>query len=532
MTLLSCWPCNDCAGPVDVVAGECIECGRVYREPQPGPQSDFITSEAEIRIYAGAMGTGKTYALLLDWLIKGAAVDGANGLVCRKNSADITIRGGLWDESKKVFARTGGHERGGANMDWEWSATGSTLSFRHLKEDSVTRKKGPGFSWVGIEEADECEMDTILWLLQRMRSAAGIRPMLAMTTNPNPFHPLRTWVDWYIEDRADGRGLLDPSKSGIVRYTMAHTATGRRVFADTAEQCASLAEGEPAGAMTYTVISSVLEDNAILEAADPNYRGKFSQMSPSERAKNLDADWNAKPETGGMLRKSRWTPVEAPLGPIVRRVRGWDKAGTRPSKVTPNPDFTAGPLMLWDDAGRFYLAGLEVCREEPAEVLRLQRNTAALDGPAVDQVSFTDPGAAGKEAAMSTRRNFESSPRCGRVSFYPTGNKLNQKVLNAQALSQALEQGRGYILVGPWMDQPYSDAGDAPSTIRALIESQLFVFVDPEAKDDIVDGVTVAFNHGDRGPQQPSPTDPRETIRQASAQLRQRLGLRGSGRRR
>ncbi len=114
-------------------------CGQFHLQPQPGPQTDFITSEAEIRIYAGAMGTGKTFALLLDWLIRGACVDNSVGLICRENSSDIMIGGGLWDEARKVFADSGANMREGSSMDARWPATGSVLSFRHLKEASVTQ---------------------------------------------------------------------------------------------------------------------------------------------------------------------------------------------------------------------------------------------------------------------------------------------------------------------------------------------------------------------------------------------------------
>ena len=36
--------------------------------PQPGPQSAFLRSDADIAIYGGAAGGGKTYALLLEAL--------------------------------------------------------------------------------------------------------------------------------------------------------------------------------------------------------------------------------------------------------------------------------------------------------------------------------------------------------------------------------------------------------------------------------------------------------------------------------
>lgn len=463
-------------------------------EPQEGPQTDFITSEAEIRIYAGAMGTGKTYALLLDWMIRGACVDHSVGLICRENSSDITVGGGLWDEARKVFADSGEVMREGSSMDARWPSTGSVLSFRHLKEASVTQKKGPGFTWVGIEEADQCRMRAILWLLQRMRSVHGTEPRMAMTCNPNPVHPLRKWVDWYTLDTDDGTAPLDPRKSGVVRYTMAHTTTGARIFGDTREEVAELAQGDPAGAMTYTVISSVLSDNKILEAADPSYRNKFAQMVPSERAMNLEADWNAKRDLRGLLRGLLLKVVDEPIGKVVARARGWDMAGTEPHPDNPAPDFTAGPLVLQDDQGNRYFADLAIARKEPPGVLALMRSTATLDGPLVTQAVYKDPAQAGKGYAMFVEEHLRKSSRCGPVMILPCGNTANQKVLNAKPMSEDVAQGRMYILAGPWLEEEYSDGGTAPGTILGLIRWMLGSFPSEEAsdKDDIIDGLSAA----------------------------------------
>lgn len=492
--LVSASPCHWCDGPVALIGGVCLDCAAPHREPQPGPQTDFIASPAEIRLYAGAMGSGKTHALLLDWLIRGACVDNAVGLICRQHSSDIMDGGGLWDEARKVFAGSGERMREGSALDARWPATGSVLSFRHLKESSIERKKGPGFTWIGIEEAPECSMSAILWLLQRMRSVHGIKPTMALTMNPDPFHELRQWVDWYTLETSDGTAPLDPRKSGIVRYTMAHVSTGARVFADTREETGELADGRPEDAMSYTVISSVLADNRILEVADPGYRAKFSQMSPSERAKNLDADWNAKADLRGLLRGLLDRVVTETRAPVVAEARGWDMAGTAPHEGNKTPDFTAGSLVLQDELGNRYFAGLAICRDEPPAVLALMRATATLDGPLVTQAVYRDPAQAGKGYALFVEEHLQKSARCGPVMILPCGSNQGQKVLNANPVAEDINQGRMYLLAGPWLEELYSDGGTAPRTILGLIRWMLGNFPSEKAsdKDDIVDGLSAA----------------------------------------
>ena len=158
----------------------------------------------------------------------------------------------------------------------------------------------------------------------------------------------------------------------------------------------------------------------------------------------------------------------------------------------------------------------------------MQRSTATLDGRAVHQCCYIDP-AAGKMAAHAQEKNFRASSRCGPVTFRPTGSRLKQKIANATPLAEALKQGRGFILVGDWLDDPYRDGGTAPRTIKDLIRSHLNPFPDPEdkAKDDIVDGLSVVFNELDRGITKPSEKSPRDARAEAAAILRKRHGSPG-----
>ena len=65
-------------------------------KPQPGPQEEFLTSEADIVIFGGAAYGGKTFGLLIESL---RYVDDSryNGVIFRRESPQITSGGGLWD---------------------------------------------------------------------------------------------------------------------------------------------------------------------------------------------------------------------------------------------------------------------------------------------------------------------------------------------------------------------------------------------------------------------------------------------------
>ncbi|MBW2638515.1 MAG: hypothetical protein JRC86_13600, partial [Deltaproteobacteria bacterium] len=70
--------------------------------PQPGGQVQFQNCPADICLYGGEAGAGKSWNMLLDHL-KWIHIPDYNGTIVRKTYAQIFDAGGLWDEAKKVF---------------------------------------------------------------------------------------------------------------------------------------------------------------------------------------------------------------------------------------------------------------------------------------------------------------------------------------------------------------------------------------------------------------------------------------------
>ncbi len=75
---------------------------------QPGQQSAFLASPADITFYGGAAGGGKTFALLLESL-RHHQRPNATMAIFRRDRSRLTNPGGLWQESHKVYPHFGGH---------------------------------------------------------------------------------------------------------------------------------------------------------------------------------------------------------------------------------------------------------------------------------------------------------------------------------------------------------------------------------------------------------------------------------------
>lgn len=114
--------------------------------PQPGPQEQFLATPADIAIYGGAAGGGKTYALLIEPLRHITTRPGFGAVIFRRNAVQIRNEGGLWDESESVYPL---HPIGAVprenTLDWTFPPHGNTLSFAHLEYDSTV------YSWQGAQ---------------------------------------------------------------------------------------------------------------------------------------------------------------------------------------------------------------------------------------------------------------------------------------------------------------------------------------------------------------------------------------------
>ena len=76
-------------------------------KPQKGAQEMFLSTPADIAVYGGAAGGGKTYALLLE-LLRNINIKDFNAVVFRRNSSQIFNTGGLWDNAITMYTPLGG----------------------------------------------------------------------------------------------------------------------------------------------------------------------------------------------------------------------------------------------------------------------------------------------------------------------------------------------------------------------------------------------------------------------------------------
>jgi hypothetical protein len=107
---------------------------------QPGPQTEFLRTPADICIYGGAAGGGKTVGLILEPLRHVGRVASFTAVFFRRTTPQITNPGALWDESQNFYPRVGGTPHLGGR-EWRWPRA-SKIKFSHLQFETTVYVAG------------------------------------------------------------------------------------------------------------------------------------------------------------------------------------------------------------------------------------------------------------------------------------------------------------------------------------------------------------------------------------------------------
>src|SRR5690606_2742766 len=162
--------------------------------PQPGPQTAFLSTSADIAIYGGAAGGGKSWALLLEPL-RHIHNPKFGGVIFRRESKQVTNEGGLWDESEKIYPLVGAKPRVG-DLQWVFPS-GCCLTFAHLQHETDKLSwQGSQIAFIGFDELTHFTRTQFFYMLSRNRSLCGVAPYIRATTNPDADSWVAEFIAW------------------------------------------------------------------------------------------------------------------------------------------------------------------------------------------------------------------------------------------------------------------------------------------------------------------------------------------------
>lgn len=321
--------------------------------PSPGPQTEAFHSKADILLYGGQAGGGKS-ALILGL----ALTQHKRSLIMRRQYTDLS---GLTEEAIKM---------NGTRQGFNGSIPPTLRTENRLIEFGAAQRAGDEESWmgrphdlIGIDEAWQMLESQIRFLIGWLRSTEeGQRTRVILATNP----PLTSEGEWLVPMFAPwlDPGHHNPAKQGELRWYISDDE-GKDVPVDgsgfwildresqkwrqaTAKEIEVKKTGQQNGvliSMSRTFIAARVTDNPFL--ANTDYAAKLDGLRPELRASlrdgnfmagRKDAERQVCPSAHVRAAQQRWRP-QLPEG-IPMCAVGVDVSGggTDPSVIAPRYD--------------------------------------------------------------------------------------------------------------------------------------------------------------------------------------------------
>lgn len=441
-------------------------------EPQPGKQSMFLSTKADICLYGGGAGSGKTFALMLECL-RHLNVRNFYTLFLRRTKTEAKLPGGPIDESRNIFPQFGG-EYSESMMNWKFPG-GARVQFQGIElEKDLEDFKGSQVPLIIFDELTGFTEKMFNYLLSRNRSSTGVRPYIRATCNPVSEGWVRKLVDWWIDEN----GYPIEARCGVIRWFIRR---GEETHWYNSKEEAEAAWGEDSMPKSFTFINATVKDN---KKIDPAYEANLKALSRVEREALLLGNWNVKANAGSYF-QGDWCEFVLPkdVPPSKAEIRAWDTASTVPSEVNPDPDYTAGVKIRLGDDGYYYVMHSKRFRTRPAGVREGMRTTASGDGVKCVVGIPLDPGGAGKAVFDDHAKNLAGFK-------FKKCKTTKSKLERFEPFSYAAEAGLVKIVKGDWNDD----------YIREL---ENFVG-DGKGHDDQVDATSDAFNNLSKGKKIPT----------------------------
>jgi predicted phage terminase large subunit-like protein len=429
-----------------------IPADAIVIRPQPGPQTQFLSCDADVVFYGGSAGGGKTFALLLDDLYN---IDNPKygSVIFRRTTKQITSEGGLWDTATDLYVAIGGVPKENPYYHFDWPS-GMKIAFSHMEHEK-NRLDWQGSQIAGIKFDEICHFTwkQFSYMLSRNRSDSGVKGTIRGTCNPDPDSWVRKFIDWYIGED----GYVIKERSGVIRW---FCVIGDEVFWGDTRQELIDQYGADTLPLSFTFIRSSLEDNQILMKKDPGYKSKLMALPRVERAQLMEGNWNIRATAGSYFRREDFEIVNAvPAG--AKRVRAWDLAGTKredegsvEKKKERGPAFTAG-VKIARVGGVYFIENVSRFRVDASKVLLSIKNVATQDGKTVKVRLPQDPGQAGKSQAKSFTKDLSGWP----VVYYSVSGS---KEARATPLASQAQAGNVKLVAGIWNEAFLSEAENFP----------------------------------------------------------------------
>jgi predicted phage terminase large subunit-like protein len=393
------------------------------------PQKVFLRTNGIEALFGGAAGGGKSSALLMSAL-QFVDIPSYSAILFRRTFADLSLPGALMDRFKSWMSNYD-------DVHWNNNSfvatfpSGARISFGYLNNQSdYLRYKGSEFQFIGMDEVTEIRESDYRYMFSRLR-----RP----NSGPLSEVPLRM------------RCASNPAPNWVRQRFIVEGISEGRIF-----------------------VPSKLTDNPGIDA--DSYRQALQALDPIERRRLEEGDWWST-TLGSLFERESVIIIDQSEVPTISNtakvVRFWDLAATEPSANNPDPDYTVGTLMMFDQ-GIAYVMDVKRVRVKGEKVEQLIAQTAYEDGLDTPILMEMEPGSSGKALVDQYARYV--LPGYNFTGIRATGDKVTR----ARPFAAAMANGNVRVVRGPWLTHWLDEFSSFPEACD---------------HDDQVDSAVGAFTH-------------------------------------
>ena len=460
--------------------------------PQKGAQERFLASRAQICIYGGAAGGGKTCGMLIDAL-RWKDREGYGAVFFRKNHNQIFSQGGLWDEGMKLYSGIARAYPQLGRSRWVFRGSDghevSKISFAHIeREQDVHKWQGSQICGLYFDELTHFSEKTFFYMLSRNRSTCGVTPYVRASCNPDADSWVAKFISWWIDPDT---GYPIKERSGVIRWMLRRE--DQLYWADTKEELIEQFKLESPEELnepkSVTFIASTIYDNKILLKADPSYLANLKALALVEQERLLHGNWKIKPAAGLYFKRTQIGQILTVIpDDVIRWVRAWDLAATAEDEGG-EPAYTSGILMGKRKNGRYVVADVINVRQTAAEVRKTIKFTAMSDIAKYKRVKIRlpqDPGQAGKDQAQSYIKFLAGYD----VTAVP---ESGSKEVRAEPMAAQWQAGNFGVLAADWNEAYFNQLESFPvSKFKDMVDagSSAFAQLELESVFDVTSLIT------------------------------------------
>jgi hypothetical protein len=400
--------------------------------PNPGPQTDAYHSLADVLLYGGQAGGGKSH-LELGWGVNEAD----NGIIFRR---ERTQTDGLEKEGKLIIGQSASFN--GQDLEWTWRS-GKSLKLGGMQQlDDWIGHAGRERDYMAFDEAGEFLEMQVAQIMAWVRAKPGKRTRVVFGSNPPRTADgmwLLKWFAPWLDDK-----FPDRAAPGELRWAVYVTVEGEGKMHWVDGPGEYEIDGEVYTAKSYTFIPASLEDNP--HRNTPEYRAQLQSLPEPLRSQLLygkfgaglkDSENQCIPTEWVRLAQERWKPNPPKDAPMCAIGVDCSGGGEDPMVQAIRYDGWFAPLVKtpasripMEKAGAF-AAGLVLAeRRDSAEIV--VDMGGGYGGPLYEHLSGNEIACVGfKGAESSTRRSID-----GKLKF------TNKRTAAYWQFREALDPGQ------------------------------------------------------------------------------------------